>query len=64
MKNCNIGRGLAVLLTSTVLLGGCSSTEQAIEEKRVPIDNCRHVIVILVIKRLFLKNAKDKTILM
>ena len=45
MKNCNIGRGIAVLLTSTVLLGGCSSTEQAIEEKRVPIDNCRHVIV-------------------
>ena len=31
MKNCNIGRGIAVLLTSTVLLGGCSSTEQAID---------------------------------
>jgi len=45
MKNINIGRGIAVLLTSTLLLGGCSSTEQAIEEEREAIDNCSHVIV-------------------
>lgn len=32
-------------MTSTLLLGGCSSTEQAIEEEREAIDNCSHVIV-------------------
>lgn len=42
MKNINIGRGIAVLLTSTLLLGGCSNTEQATEEEREAIDNCSH----------------------
>ena len=64
MKNINIGRGIAVLLTSTLLLGGCSSTEQAIEEEREAIDNCSHVIVNFGNQRLFLKNVKNKMILM
>lgn len=33
MKNCNIGRGLAVLLTSTVLLGGCGKVEETKKEE-------------------------------
>lgn len=33
MKNCNIGRGIAVLLTSTVLLGGCEKVEETKQEE-------------------------------
>ncbi len=33
MKNCNIGRGIAVLLTSTVLLGGCGKVEETKKEE-------------------------------
>lgn len=44
MKNMNIGRGTAALLASTILLGGCSSTEQTKKYHR-PEDNCSHIIV-------------------
>ena len=33
MKNCNIGRGIAVLLTSTVLLRGCEKWKKLRKKK-------------------------------
>ena len=49
MKNCNIGRGIAVLLTSTVLLGGCGKVEQTKKEEiktpEITTEECEHLIV-------------------
>lgn len=49
MRNCNIGRGIAVLLTATTLLSGCT---KATEEKKTEIkttetttEECEHLIV-------------------
>ena len=33
MKNCNIGRGIAVLLTATTILSGCTKTEKEKKQK-------------------------------
>ena len=49
MKNCNIGRGIAVLLTSTVLLGGCGKVEETKKEEiktsEITTEECEHLIV-------------------
>lgn len=48
MKSFNIGRGLAVLLTSTVLLSGCSKTEEnklEIKTPEITTEECEHLIV-------------------
>lgn len=48
MKSFDIGRGLAVLLTSTVLLSGCSKTEEnklEIKTSEITTEECEHLIV-------------------
>ena len=48
MKSFDIGRGLAVLLTSTVLLSGCSKTEEnklEIKTPEITTEECEHLIV-------------------
>lgn len=49
MKNCNIGRGIAVFLTSTVLLGGCGKVEETKKEEiktpEITTEECEHLIV-------------------
>lgn len=49
MKNCNIGRGIAVLLTSTILLGGCEKVEETKKEEiktpEITTEECERLIV-------------------
>ena len=49
MKKCNIGRGIAVLLTTTTLLSGCTKTEEEkkteVKTSEVTTEECEHIIV-------------------
>ena len=49
MKNCNIGRGIAVLLTATTILSGCTKTEEEkkteIKTPEVTTEECEHLII-------------------